>query len=47
MTGPKVVLQPLGWHCFECAIHHERDVREELHPKIVVLTSNNGVLPME
>ena len=25
------VLQPLGWRCVECAIHHERDVREEQH----------------
>jgi len=23
------VLQPLRWRCIECAIHHERDVREE------------------
>jgi len=23
------VLQPLRWRCVECAIHHERDVREE------------------
>jgi len=29
MTVPKVVLQPLGWHSVECAIHNERDVREE------------------
>jgi len=29
MTGPKVVLQPLGWRCVECAIQRERDVREE------------------
>ena len=29
MTGPKVVLQPLDWHCVECAIHHEWDVRKE------------------
>ena len=26
------VLQPLRWRCVECAIHHERDVREEQHP---------------
>ena len=25
----RVVLQPLRWRCIECAIHHERDVREE------------------
>jgi len=24
-----MLLQPLGRHCVECAIHHERDVREE------------------
>jgi len=24
-----MLLQPLGWRCIECAIHHERDVREE------------------
>jgi len=29
MTGPKMMLQPLGWRCVECAIHYERDVREE------------------
>jgi len=29
MTGLKVVLQLLSWRCVECAIHHERDVREE------------------
>ena len=29
MTGPKVMLQPLGWRYVECAIHYERDVREE------------------
>jgi len=23
------LLQPLRWRCVECAIHHERDVREE------------------
>ena len=23
------VLQPLPWCCIDCAIHHERDVREE------------------
>jgi len=25
-------LQHLSWHCIECAIHHERDTREEQHP---------------
>ena len=29
MTGPKMVLQPLGWLCVECAIHHELDVCEK------------------
>jgi len=24
-----MLLQPLGWRCVECAIHHERDVRDE------------------
>ena len=24
-----MLLQPLGWRCVECAIHHERDVCEE------------------
>jgi len=24
-----VLLQPLGWCCVDCVIHHERDVREE------------------
>jgi len=28
------VLQPLGWRCIECAIHYERNVREEQHRKI-------------
>ena len=26
-----VLLQPLRWRCAECAIHHERIVREEQH----------------
>ena len=30
-----VWLQTLGWRCVECAIHHERNVCEELHPHIV------------
>ena len=25
------MLQPLRWRCAECAIHHERNVREEQH----------------
>ena len=24
-----ILLQPLRWCCFDCVIHHERDVREE------------------
>ena len=28
------MLQPLRWRCVECAVHHERDVREEQHPYI-------------
>jgi len=36
-------LQPLRWHCVECVIHHERDVREEQHP-YVARTSNNRVI---
>jgi len=29
-----VLLQPLRWHCVECTIYHERDVREEQHPYV-------------
>jgi len=29
MTGPKMVSQPVGLLCVECAIHHERDVCKE------------------
>ena len=29
-----VLLQPLGWRCVECVIHHKRDVREEQHSYI-------------
>jgi len=29
-----LLLQRLGWRCVECAINHERDVREEQHPYI-------------
>jgi len=39
-----VLLQPLSWRCVECAIHHERDVREEKHHIYVVRTSNNRVI---
>jgi len=28
----KVVLQPLCWHCVECAIPHERDVHKQQYP---------------
>jgi len=35
------VLQPLRWRCVECAIHYERDVREE-HP--YVARSNNPMI---
>jgi len=38
------VLQPLGWRCVECAIHHERDMREEQHQVYVAQTSNNRVI---
>jgi len=27
-----LLLQPLCWHCAECAVHHERNVREEQRP---------------
>jgi len=29
-----LMLQPLGYRCVKCAIHHERDVREEQQPYI-------------
>jgi len=35
-----VLLQPLRWHCAECAVHHERNVREEQHHMHVAQTSN-------
>ena len=37
------MLQPLGWRCVGCVIHHERDVREEQQYMNVARTSNNGV----
>jgi len=41
----KMLLQPLGWHCVVCAIHHEPDVREKQHPYIYVArTGNNRVI---
>jgi len=30
----RMLLQPLGWRCAECAVDHERNVREEQHPYI-------------
>jgi len=39
-----VVLQPLRWRCAECAVHHERNVREEQHHIFVARTSNNRVI---
>jgi len=39
-----LVLQPIGWRCVECAIHHERDVREEQRHIYVARTSNNRVI---
>jgi len=39
-----VVLQPLRWCCVDCAIHHERDVREEQKYIYVARTSNNRVI---
>jgi len=38
------MLQPLGEHCGECAIHHEQDVCEEQHPIYLARTSNNRVI---
>ena len=38
------MLQPLRWHCAECAVHRERDVREEQHHLYVARTSNNRVI---
>jgi len=34
-----VLLQPLRWRCAECAVHHERNVREEQHHIYVARTS--------
>jgi len=36
--------QPLDWSCIECAIHSQRDVREEQHHMYVARTSNNRVI---
>ena len=38
------LLQPHRWRCVECAIHHERDVREEQRHIYVARTSNNRVI---
>jgi len=40
----QVVLQPLGWRCVECAIHHERNACEEKHHIYVARTGNNRVI---
>ena len=37
------MLQPLCWRCAECAVHHERNMREE-HHLYVARTSNNRVI---
>jgi len=37
-------LQPLRWHCAECAIHHERNVRDEQLDEHVARTDNNRVI---
>jgi len=39
-----LVLQPLRWCCAECAVHHERNVREEKRRTYVARTSNNRVI---
>ena len=39
----KPALQPLCWHCSECAVHRERNVREEQHHIYVARRSNNRV----
>jgi len=39
-----VVLQPFGWRCAECAVNHERNVREEQQHIYVARTSNNRVI---
>jgi len=39
-----ILLQPLRWRCVDCAIHHERDMREEQQYIYVVRTSNNRVI---
>jgi len=39
-----MLLQPLQCCCVDCAIHHERDVREEQKYIYVARTSNNRVI---
>ena len=39
-----MLLQPLRWRCAECAVHHERNGREEQHHMHVARTSNNRVI---
>jgi len=39
-----VLLQPLRWHCVDCVIHRERDVRKEQQDVYVARTSNNRVI---
>jgi len=38
-----MLLQPVGWHCVECANHHERDVYDGQTHIYVVQTSKNRV----
>jgi len=37
-------LQPLCWHWAECAVHHERNVREEQHHIYAARTSNTRAI---
>ena len=39
-----MLLQPLWWCCVDCAIHHERDVREKQKYMCVARTSNIRVI---
>jgi len=39
-----VLLPSLGWHCFECAIHHELDVREEHRSQQYIFTIDNQLI---
>jgi len=40
----RMLLQTLRCRCAECAVHHERNVREEQHHIYVARTSNNRVI---